>query len=89
MSAPGWSLTAEQRKESITRAAENLFALAYSRGKPVSDREAADAAVVIEEKAYTGARIESTTTTGVRPAEESLKAYVRQGITCLMSVDQC
>jgi len=77
MSAQQWELDQAQRQETIRRSAENIFALAYSRNRAVSDKEAAEAAKVIEEKAYTVARIESQTTTGQRPADESLKAYIR------------
>lgn len=72
-----WQLTADQRAETVRRTAENLFALAYSRKKPVSDKQAREAAEQIEEKAYTVAKIESQTTTGHRPAHESERAYTR------------
>jgi hypothetical protein len=72
-----WELDHAHRHETVRRTAENLFALAYSRNRAVSDKEAAEAAKVIEEKAYTVARIESQTTTGQRPPNESLKAYIR------------
>jgi len=77
MAAQRWELDQEKRQETIKRTAENIFALAYSRKRNVSDKEAAEAAKMVEEKAYTVARIESQTTTGQRPADESLKAYVR------------
>ena len=77
MAGQQWALDQEQRQETIRRTAENIFALAYSQHKAVTDREAAEAARIVEEKAYTVARIESQTTTGQRPADESLKAYTR------------
>ena len=77
MAAQNWALDQEQRHETIRRTAENIFALAYSQQKAVTDREAAEAAKSVEEKAYTVARIESQTTTGQRPVDESLKAYTR------------
>lgn len=77
MSAPSWQLSRDERDETVKRTAENIFALAYSRKKAVNDREARQAAQRIEEKAYTVARIESETTTGQRPPEESLRAYTR------------
>lgn len=78
MAAANWHLTAEQRSETVRRTADNLFALAYSRKKPVSDKQAYEAAQQIEEKAFNVARIESQTTSGQRPADESVRAYTRQ-----------
>ena len=77
MASTPWSLTDEQRQETIKRTSENIFALAYNRGRQLTDKQAAAAAAQIEEKAFTVAKVESETTTGQRPAEESLKAYIR------------
>ena len=85
MTTTAWSLTDAQRHETVKRISENLFALAYSRDKPVSDKEAAEAAKGIEEKAYTVARIESQVTTGQRPHHESLKAYIRCAVARLLA----
>ena len=77
MSASAWQLSPDQRKETVRRTAENLFALAYCHKKPISDKYAREVAEDIEEKACTVARIESQTTTGYRPADESERAYTR------------
>lgn len=77
MSEASWNLSPSERSETVRRTAENLFALAYSRQKAVTDKEAREVAEITEAKAYTVARIESETTTGQRPANESLKAYTR------------
>ncbi len=72
-----WQLGRDERNETVRRVAENLFSLAYSRKKAVSDKDAREIAQQIEERAYNTARIESKTTTGLRPADESLRAYTR------------
>lgn len=77
MASVPWTLTSEQRLETRKRTAENLFALAYNRGRQLTDKQAAEAALEIEDKAFTVAKVESETTTGQRPADESLKAYIR------------
>lgn len=77
MSDKAWQLGREERDETVRRVAENLFSLGYSRKKPVSDKYATEVAQQIEETAYNTARIQSETTTGQRPADESLKAYAR------------
>eukprot|EP00887_Chlorella_sp_A99_P001191 scaffold14.g1191.t1 len=52
--------------------------MAFFRGAPVDDDTAREAAVAVEKKAYTVARVEARTTTGVRPHHETMKAYVRK-----------
>ena len=77
MSDKAWQLGRDERDETITRVAENLFSLAYSRRKLLSDKEASDIAQQLEETAYNTAKIQSETTSGRRPDHESLKAYTR------------
>ncbi len=70
-------MTDEQRAETVRRVAENLASMAFTSGVEMSDSGAQELAVTLEKKAYNVARVESTTTTGVRPASESLKSYTR------------
>ena len=72
-----WSLKDDQRAETVRRVAENMASLAFTRGVEMNDSSAQELAVTVEKKAYNVARVESRTTTGVRPASESLKSYAR------------
>lgn len=85
MSDAAWQLGRDERNETVRRVAENLFSLAYSRKKPLNDKDAHSIAQKIEEKAYNTARIESKTTTGQRPADESLRAYTRQAVVAMLT----
>ena len=73
----GWSLSSEQRKSTVSRAAANIATIAFSQGQQVSDSDAERAAENAERKAYTVARVEAKTTTGVRPHSETYAAYTR------------
>ena len=70
-----WSLSDEQRAETVTRVAQNIESLAFSRGVDIKD--ARTIAGDVEKKAYTVATVEATTTTGFRPHDEVLKSYAR------------
>lgn len=72
-----WSLSDDQRAETITRIAQNIESLAFSRGVDIKDAEARTIAADVEKKAYTVATVEATTTTGFRPHDEVLKSYAR------------
>ncbi|KAK9804382.1 hypothetical protein WJX72_010405 [[Myrmecia] bisecta] len=76
--AEDWSLTEEDRKETVDRIRNNIATLGFTHGKSISEDQAARAAVAIEKKAYTVARVEARTTTGIRPHAETFKAYTRK-----------
>lgn len=61
-----WALSDSQRQETVRRLAQNVSAMAFFRGAPIADDAVAAAAAAIEKKAYTVARVEARTTTGVR-----------------------
>ncbi|KAJ9527014.1 hypothetical protein QJQ45_025289 [Haematococcus lacustris] len=73
-----WSLSAAQRDETARRVASNLFTMGFTKGLPISDDQALEAAISFEEKAYTAASVAATTTTGNRPLSETTKAYSRK-----------
>ena len=72
-----WSLSSDQRKSTVSRVAANIATLAFSKGQQISDSDAERAAENAERKAYTVARVEAKTTTGVRPHSETYEAYTR------------
>ena len=72
-----WSLDDAVRQSTVARLASSLVALAFERGAPLDTASARDAATAAERKAYTTARVEARTTTGTRPAAETLRAYAR------------
>lgn len=72
-----WPVEQAQREDQRSRVASNLINMAFARGASVSDSEATQVASSIEKKAFTVAEAESKTTTGTRPAKETLNAYVR------------
>ena len=82
-----WSLTSDQRRSTVSRAAANIANIAFSKGQRVSDADAERAAENAERKAYTVARVEAKTTTGVRPHSETYEAYTRYspGASCVLS----
>ena len=82
MADQDWSLSEEQRAETVRRVAENMMSLAFTRGIDISDARAQELAATLEKKAYNVARVESRTTTGARPASESLKSYTRHAPYC-------
>jgi large subunit ribosomal protein L31/Ran GTPase-activating protein 1 len=79
-----WFLSEEQRAETVRRVAENIASLAFTRGVDISDSRADELAAILEKKAYNVARVESRTTTGVRPANESLRSYTRHAMSFLL-----
>ena len=72
-----WSLSSDQRKSTVVRVAANIANIAFSKGQQISDADAERAAENAERKAYTVARVEAKTTTGVRPHSETYEAYTR------------
>ncbi len=64
--AEEWALTEAQRQETVDRMAKNISAMAFFRGAPIPDDVVSAAAAAVEKKAYTVARVEARTTTGVR-----------------------
>ncbi|EIE18561.1 RNI-like protein [Coccomyxa subellipsoidea C-169] len=78
MADKAWSLSNEQRAETVSRVGQNIESLAFSRGIEINDAEAHSIATTVEKKAYTTASVEATTTTGFRPHDEVLKSYARK-----------
>ena len=76
-SSDEWLLSAEQREDTVTRVAQNLASLTFFAGGSVPDSEARRLAAEFEKKAYTVARVEARTTTGMRPHAETFAAYTR------------
>ena len=76
-----WELSDDQRKSTVARVAANMASIAFSKGQPMSDADAQRAAENAERKAYTVARVEANTTTGVRPHSETYEAYTRSAMT--------
>lgn len=72
-----WCLSADQRKSTVSRVAANIATIAFSQGQQISGADADRAAENAERKAYTVARVEAQTTTGVRPHSETYEAYTR------------
>ena len=68
MTVEDWSLSDGQRQETVGRVANNISAMAFFAGSPIADDVVQAAAAAIEKKAYTVARVEARTTTGVRCA---------------------
>mmetsp|Transcript_20566 Transcript_20566/g.61901 ORF Transcript_20566/g.61901 Transcript_20566/m.61901 type:complete len:518 (+) Transcript_20566:140-1693(+) len=73
-----WQLTAEQRASTVRRVTDSITNVAFSRGVSLSLEDAHRGATAAEKTAYTTAQVESRTTTGTRPAVESLQAYARK-----------
>lgn len=77
MEASHWSLPDAERSEAVNRLALNIASLAFSAGVSINDGEATKLAEKAEQKAYTVAGVESRTTTGLRPHDETFRAYTR------------
>lgn len=73
-----WSLSGAQRADTVQRVKWNIASVAFFRGVEIPEAEAEAMAAAAERKAYTVAQVESRTTTGHRPAVDSLKAYARK-----------
>ena len=69
-----WALPDAQRHETVERMATNISALAFFRGAPLGDDVVQAASAAVEKKAYTVARVEARTTTGVRRVPPPLAA---------------
>ncbi len=78
-----WQLSVEQREDTIARLAKNLASMTFFSGGSIPDSEALRLAKDFEKKAYTVARVEARTTTGVRPQAETFYAYARCGLACV------
>jgi large subunit ribosomal protein L31/Ran GTPase-activating protein 1 len=74
MTTDEWTLSDEQRADTVSRIRTNISSMAFFRGAPQPPEAVAAAAAAIERKAYTVARVEARTTTGMRPHHETLKA---------------
>ena len=72
-----WALSAEQREDTIIRVSQNLASMTFFAGGSIPDSEARRLAAEFEKKAYTVARVEARTTTGMRPHAETFAAYTR------------
>ncbi len=72
-----WSLTDEQRQETVHRVQTNISSIAFFRNAAIPEDIAEQAAIWCEKKAYTVAKVEARVTTGFRPNHETLKAYIR------------
>jgi hypothetical protein len=75
--ADAWELSPLTREATVDRLAASLVGLAFARGADLDPGAARAAAAAAERAAYTTARVEARTTTGVRPAGETLRAYAR------------
>ncbi|GIL87980.1 hypothetical protein Vretimale_6356 [Volvox reticuliferus] len=73
-----WSLTPEERADSVQRLVANICALAHAQGLELSAEDAAVAAATFEKKAYIAAEVAARTTTGDRPVSETTSAYARK-----------
>ena len=73
--AEEWALSPEQRQETVERMAKNISAMAFFRGQPIADAAVQAAAAAVEKKAYTVARVEARTTTGVRWAMQCCRQW--------------
>lgn len=73
MNPEDWSLTDAQRSDTVVRIRANMSSMAFFRGTPLAPEIVEAAAVAVEKKAYTVARVEARTTTGFRPHHETLK----------------
>jgi hypothetical protein len=75
--AASWSLSEAQRDDTVRRVTANIFTMGFTKGLPISDELAHQAAVAFERKAYTAAEVAARTTTGNRPHSETTKGYAR------------
>jgi large subunit ribosomal protein L31/Ran GTPase-activating protein 1 len=73
MTTEDWTLTDAQRAETVARIRTNVSTMAFFRSAPLPADLVEAAAVAVERKAYTVARVEARTTTGMRPHHETLK----------------
>lgn len=76
MTTEEWTLSNDQRSDAVNRLRSNMSTMAFFRGSSMTEDLLAAAAVAIEKKAFTVARVEARTTTGMRPHHETLKACV-------------
>lgn len=73
-----WSLSDEQRQDTVGRIMASISTMSFFRNTPMPDEVVSVTAAGIEKKAYTVARVEARTTTGMRPHTETLRAYIRK-----------
>lgn len=75
-----WSLTEEQRLDSLTRAFSSLCSLGFTSSEAEEGKDQGwKVANALEGKAYAAAEAQAVTTTGPRPKVEVTKAYARCG----------
>lgn len=73
-----WKLSPEQRADTVERITASLANMHFFSGQPHADADLRSLAKTIESRAHTTATVESKTTTGHRPKNETLKAYARK-----------
>ncbi|KAK2079896.1 hypothetical protein QBZ16_002291 [Prototheca wickerhamii] len=76
MASGPWSLTAEQRAETVSRIRANMASMAFFRNTPMSEETLTEESRKLEAKAYAAAQVSGTVTTGHRPHEETLQGYI-------------
>lgn len=76
MASGPWSLTAEQRAETVSRIRANMASMAFFRNTPMSEESLTEESRKLEAKAYAAAQVSGTVTTGHRPHEETLQVLV-------------
>lgn len=79
--AMAWSMSQKERDETVERLTANICSMSFFRGSTISDDTARAAAIAAERKAYTAAQVAARTTTGDRPASESISTYARSAQT--------
>ena len=77
MTTEEWALTDAQRADTVARIRTNMSTMAFFRSSPLPAEVVEAAAVAAEKKAYTVARVEARTTTGMRPHHETLKVITK------------
>ncbi|KAL6781108.1 RANGAP1 [Auxenochlorella protothecoides x Auxenochlorella symbiontica] len=71
-----WSLTAEQRADTVARIRANMASMAFFAKTPLNDAELSAEAAKLEAKAYAVAGVQGTVTNCHRPHAETLQAYI-------------
>lgn len=69
-----WSLTAEQRADTVARIRANMASMAFFAKTPLNDAELSAEAAKLEAKAYAVAGVQGTVTNCHRPHAETLQA---------------
>lgn len=77
MADQNWSLLPDQRSLVVMRTGSNLYSLGFQAKRDLTEDVANETAQRLEKEAYLAAQVQSTTTTGARPAQETKKIYLR------------